>query len=104
MHRVFLGEILSVSVFLWLRMHCWLSFQLHFTHTNYGSAQIRNSQHRNERRTRTPIGDVDGVLVVSREAVGFTRAIEKARGEKFVQKAIQDEMSVCEAFATLGVM
>ena len=51
-------------------------------------------------------GDIDGVLVVPREAEeeAFTRAIEKARGEKLVQKAIQDSMSACEAFATFGIM
>ena len=51
-------------------------------------------------------GDVDGVLVIPREAEeeAFTRALEKARGEKRVQKAIEDGMSACEAFATFGIM
>ncbi len=51
-------------------------------------------------------GDVDGVIVVPREAEeeAFSRAIEKARGEKLVQKAIEDGMSACEAFATFGIM
>jgi regulator of RNase E activity RraA len=51
-------------------------------------------------------GDVDGVLVVPREAEeeAFTRALEKARGEKLVQKAIEAGMSACEAFATFGIM
>jgi regulator of RNase E activity RraA len=51
-------------------------------------------------------GDVDGVLVIPREAEeeAFTKAIEKARGEKLVQKAIEDGMSACEAFATFGIM
>ena len=51
-------------------------------------------------------GDVDGVLVIPREAEeeAFTKAIEKARGEKVVQKAIEDGMSACEAFATFGIM
>jgi regulator of RNase E activity RraA len=51
-------------------------------------------------------GDVDGVLVIPREAEeeAFTRAVEKARGEKLVQKAIGDGMSACEAFATFGIM
>ncbi len=51
-------------------------------------------------------GDVDGVLVIPREAEeeAFTRALEKARGEKLVQKAIEDGMSACEAFATFGIM
>lgn len=51
-------------------------------------------------------GDVDGVLVIPREAEeeAFTKAIEKARGEKLVQKAIEDGMSACEAFARFGIM
>lgn len=51
-------------------------------------------------------GDVDGVIVIPREAEeeAFTRAIEKARGEKLVQKAIEDGMSACDAFATFGIM
>ena len=51
-------------------------------------------------------GDIDGVLVVPHEAEeeAFTKAIEKARGEKLVQKAIEDGMSACEAFATFGIM
>ncbi|MFN7926679.1 MAG: RraA family protein [Blastocatellia bacterium] len=51
-------------------------------------------------------GDVDGVLVIPREAEeeAFMRAIEKARGEKRVQQAIADGMSACEAFATFGIM
>ena len=51
-------------------------------------------------------GDVDGVIVIPQEAEeeAFTRAVEKARGEKLVQKAIQDGMSTCEAFATFGIM
>jgi regulator of RNase E activity RraA len=51
-------------------------------------------------------GDVDGVIVIPQEAEAeaFTRAIEKARGEKLVQKAIEDGLSACEAFATFGIM
>lgn len=51
-------------------------------------------------------GDVDGVLVIPREAEeeAFTRALEKARGEKLVQQAIENGMSTCEAFATFGIM
>ncbi len=51
-------------------------------------------------------GDVDGVLVVPQEAEAevFMKAIEKARGEKLVRKAIEDGMSACEAFATFGIM
>ncbi len=51
-------------------------------------------------------GDIDGVLVVPQEMETeiFVRAIEKARGEKLVRKAIEDGMSTCEAFATFGIM
>ena len=51
-------------------------------------------------------GDVDGVCVVPREAEEevFTRALEKLRGEKLVEKAIQGGMSASEAFAKYGVM
>lgn len=38
------------------------------------------------------------------EEKGFTKAIEKAHGEKLVQKAIEEGMSACEAFATFGIM
>ena len=34
----------------------------------------------------------------------FSRALEKARGEKTVLKAIQSGMSACEAFQTYGIM
>ena len=51
-------------------------------------------------------GDVDGVLVVPREAEEeiFVGAIEKARGEKLVGKAIEEGMSASEAFKTFGIM
>ncbi|MCY3831735.1 MAG: RraA family protein [Chloroflexi bacterium] len=51
-------------------------------------------------------GDVDGVLVVPRAAEEeiFTGAIEKARGEKLVQKAIEEGMSASEAFRKFGIM
>lgn len=51
-------------------------------------------------------GDLDGVLVVPREAEAeaFSKALEKARGEQLVRKAIEDGMSACEAFATFGIM
>jgi regulator of RNase E activity RraA len=51
-------------------------------------------------------GDIDGVIVIPQaaEEEAFTKAVEKARGEKLVQKAIQDGMSACEAFATFGIM
>lgn len=51
-------------------------------------------------------GDIDGVVVVPQdvETEVFTRALEKARGEKTVQKAIQEGMSAKEAFARYGIM
>ncbi len=51
-------------------------------------------------------GDSDGVLVVpaDAEAEVFTRALEKARGEKLVRKAIEGGSSAVEAFAKYGVM
>jgi regulator of RNase E activity RraA len=51
-------------------------------------------------------GDVDGVCVVPRQAEAevFAGAIEKARGEKTVQKAIQAGMSAAEAFRKFGIM
>jgi len=51
-------------------------------------------------------GDSDGVLVVpaGAEAEVFTRALEKARGEKLVRQAIEEGSSAVEAFAKYGVM
>lgn len=51
-------------------------------------------------------GDLDGVLIVPKEAeeAAFSGAIEKARGEKLVQKALQEGMSTVEAFAKFGIM
>lgn len=51
-------------------------------------------------------GDSDGVLVVpaDAEAEVVTRALEKARGEKLVRKAIEEGSSAVEAFAKYGVM
>ncbi|MDE2750419.1 MAG: RraA family protein [Chloroflexota bacterium] len=51
-------------------------------------------------------GDVDGVLVVPREAEEdiFRGAIDKARGEKLVGKAIEAGMSASEAFKKFGIM
>lgn len=51
-------------------------------------------------------GDVDGVCVipaVAEEEV-IRRALEKARGEKSVRKAIEDGMSATDAFAKYGIM
>lgn len=52
------------------------------------------------------IGDVDGVCVVPHaiEKEVFENAIEKARGEKMVQKKIREGMSAKEAFETYGIM
>nr|AUN37884.1 demethylmenaquinone methyltransferase [uncultured bacterium] len=52
------------------------------------------------------LGDIDGVCVVPKEAEEevFRLAIEKARGEKMVQKRIQEGMSTVEAFAKFGIM
>jgi regulator of RNase E activity RraA len=51
-------------------------------------------------------GDVDGVCVVPKvaEEEVFVRALEKARGEKKVRKAIEEGMSATEAFRTFGIM
>jgi regulator of RNase E activity RraA len=51
-------------------------------------------------------GDIDGVLVVPVEAETevFTRALEKARGEKLVRKAIEAGSSAVEAFEKYGIM
>jgi regulator of RNase E activity RraA len=51
-------------------------------------------------------GDLDGVCVVPRalEHEVFTRALEKARGEKRVKKAIQRGLSAQEAFARFGIL
>lgn len=51
-------------------------------------------------------GDVDGVCVIPREAEEeiFTKALEKARGEKTVGKAIAAGMSAKEAFEKYGIM
>jgi len=51
-------------------------------------------------------GDLDGVCVVPREAESeaFSRALEKARGEKRVQAALEAGMSARDAFAKFGLM
>ena len=51
-------------------------------------------------------GDIDGVVVVPRELEGevFTRALEKARGEKKVKQAIESGMSAKAAFDIYGIM
>ncbi len=51
-------------------------------------------------------GDLDGVIIVPREAEeeAFRGAIEKARGEKLVQKALEEGMSTVDAFKKFGIM
>ncbi len=52
------------------------------------------------------IGDIDGVCVVPRkiEEEVFTKALEKARGERIVLKKIQEGMKAKDAFDTYGIM
>jgi regulator of RNase E activity RraA len=51
-------------------------------------------------------GDIDGVLLVPAEAEVdvFTQALEKARGEKLVKKAIEEGTSAVKAFEKYGIM
>ena len=51
-------------------------------------------------------GDIDGVLLVPVEVEDevFTRALEKARGEKLVKKAIEKGSSAVQAFEKYGIM
>jgi regulator of RNase E activity RraA len=51
-------------------------------------------------------GDRDGVLVVPQLAVdqAFNGAIEKARGEQMVKKALEQGMSTVDAFDKFGIM
>ena len=51
-------------------------------------------------------GDLDGVCIVPQRAANdvFNAAVEKARGEKRVAKAIREGMSAVEAFARFGIM
>jgi regulator of RNase E activity RraA len=51
-------------------------------------------------------GDIDGVCVVPRSAEEevLRLALEKARGEKLVRKAIEEGMSARQAFDTYGIM
>ena len=52
------------------------------------------------------LGDNDGVCIVPKEieVKVFTLAIEKARGEKMVQKKIEEGMSAKDAFEKYGIM
>jgi regulator of RNase E activity RraA len=51
-------------------------------------------------------GDVDGVVVVPQNIMRevIDKALEKARGEKAVRKAIEGGMSSTEAFRTFGIL
>ncbi|HVU22537.1 MAG TPA: RraA family protein [Opitutus sp.] len=51
-------------------------------------------------------GDIDGVCVVPAAAAAevFTKALEKARGEKLVRKALEGGGSAVEAFRDFGIM
>jgi regulator of RNase E activity RraA len=51
-------------------------------------------------------GDLDGVCVVPMEYEKevIAKALEKVRGEKLVQKALEAGMSAAEAFKTYGIM
>ncbi len=51
-------------------------------------------------------GDIDGVCVIPRKAEEevFRLALEKARGEKTVRKAIEGGMSAADAFAKYGIL
>lgn len=51
-------------------------------------------------------GDMEGVLIIPQAAIEevFSLAVEKARGEKLVRKAIEEGMSASEAFEKFGIM
>ena len=51
-------------------------------------------------------GDRDGVIVVPKqiEREAFEAALEKARGEKLVKRALEEGMSAVDAFAKYGIM
>ena len=51
-------------------------------------------------------GDMDGVLIIPSAAAEevFDRAMEKAKGEKLVRKAIESGMSATEAFRKFGIL
>jgi regulator of RNase E activity RraA len=51
-------------------------------------------------------GDIDGVLVVpaGAEAEVFTKALEKARGEKVVRRELESGSSAVAAFKKHGIM
>ncbi len=51
-------------------------------------------------------GDIDGVLIIPKEIKDevLVKALEKARGEKKVRKAIEGGMSATEAFEVFGIL
>jgi len=51
-------------------------------------------------------GDIDGVCVIPAdvEKEVFTKALEKARGEKLVRKSLEEGSSAVAAFAKHGIM
>lgn len=51
-------------------------------------------------------GDIDGVCVIPRKAEEevFSKALEKARGEKLVRKALEDGVSATAAYREYGIM
>lgn len=51
-------------------------------------------------------GDIDGVVIVPKDTVEevTARALEKARGEKNVRKAIESGMTATEAFSHFGIL
>ena len=51
-------------------------------------------------------GDIDGVVIIPREAeiTIVQEALNKARGENVVRKAIEEGMSTVEAFRAYGIM
>lgn len=51
-------------------------------------------------------GDVDGVLIIPKavEKEVIEKALEKARGEKKVRRAIEEGMSSTEAFRVFGIL
>ena len=51
-------------------------------------------------------GDLDGVCVIPKKAEReiFVKAVEKARGEKLVRKALEHGMGAAEAFQKFGIM
>lgn len=51
-------------------------------------------------------GDLDGVLVIPQEVEKevIDKALEKARGEKVVRKAIEEGMTSTDAFAKFGIL